>query len=299
VVDVSRDSDWFRRAVGLARDSLGVVSLTELLALGVPRTTVESWVRSGRMIRLHRGVYAIGHDALRREGRWRAALMACGDDAALSHATAVIALELGQSRAWLIDVSVPRGRRARTGIRLHLSRCLPPEDITTIGLLRVTTPTRTLIDVARTHPESYVENVAATAERRGLIDFEQIDLDAPVQLRRILGRGPKLTRAGIERRFLDAVRAACLPEPETNVWVTHGGGEEWQPDFLFRPERVIVEIDDDTHKDTRSFELDRRKDSVRQADGYATPRFTFQRVQHDLPAVVGELTTLLARRNPS
>src|SRR4051794_12192526 len=289
------DSHRFRRAVELARAHLGVVSLAELLGLGIPQTTVRYWARSGRLIQLHRGVYAIGHDALRREGRWRAALLAYGEDAALSHATAVVALELGSPWGRLVDVSVPRARRKRAGVRLHLPRQFAPHDVVEVGLLRVMTPTRTLIDLCRTHPKSYVENVAAVVERRELIDFARIDADAPPVLREILGRGPKLTRARIERRFLDAVRAAGLPEPAANEWVTHGGGEEWQPDFLFRPERVIVELDDDTHKTTKAFELDRRKDSVRQMDGYATPRFTFARIQHDLPAVIRELQTLLAR----
>lgn len=272
-----------------------MMPLDELLALGIPRTTVRSWVRSGRLIRLHRGVYAIGHDALRPEGRWRAALLACGEGSALSHASAVAVLELGRSWARLVDVSVPKERRPRPGIRLHLPRRLPPEDTTTIGLLRVTTPTRTLIDIARTHPAAYVENVAAAAERRGLIDFARIDEDAPPRLRRALGRGAKLTRAKAEVRLLAAIRAAGLPEPETNEWLTHGGGEEWQPDLLYRRKRVIVEIDDDTHKTAKAFEDDRRKDSVRQAEGWATPRFTVGRIERELPAVIGELAALLSR----
>lgn len=255
------------------------------------------WVKSGRLIQLYRGVYAVGHDALRREGRWRAALLAYGEGAALSHATAVVTLELGSSLARMIDVSVPRDRRRRPGIRLHLPRRLPAEDIVQVGLLRVTNPTRTVLDLSRTHPPSYVENVAAAAERRGLLDYARIG-EAPPALRTMLGRGPKLVRATIEAKFLRAVRGTDLPEPETNVWLTHGGGEEWQPDLLFRRERVIVEIDDDSHKTAKAFELDRRKDSVRQIDGYATPRFTLRRIDEDLDGVLAELAALLRRGTP-
>lgn len=297
--DETRDSDHFRRAVELARGRLGVASGDELRSLGIPSSTIPSWLRAGRLIRLYRGVYAVGHDALRQEGRWRAALLAHGEESALSHATAVVVLALGNPWGRLIDVTVPGSRRKRPGVRLHLSRRLDPADVTRLGLLRVTTPTRTLIDITKTHPVPYVEDVAAAAERRNLIDMARIGEGAPPVLCRILGVGPKLTRAKIERRLLDAVRAAGLPEPETNEWLTHGGGEQWSPDFLYRRELVIVELDDDSHKTTKAFELDRRKDSVRQIDGWATPRFTFDRIQHDLGNVIRELATLLARRNAS
>jgi hypothetical protein len=299
VRDVSGDSDRFRRAVGLARTSLGVVSLGELLALDIPETTVRSWVRAGRLIRLHRGVYAVGHDALRREARWRAALLAYGADAVLSHATAAVRLELQSWSGRLIDVTVPRGRRRRPGIRVHQSSHLPAGDVMSSELLRVTSPTRTILDMARSCRPSDVENAAAVAERRGLLDLGRIDAEGTPDLRRMLGRGPKLVRARIERRFLDGLRAAGVAEPEANVWLTHGGGEQWQPDFVFWPQRVIVELDDDSHRTAKAFELDRLKDAVRQVDGWATLRFSLRRVDDDLPRVLAELTAVLARRNRS
>lgn len=255
------------------------------------------WAKSGRLIPLYRGVFAIGHDALRREGRWRAALLAYGDDAALSHVTAVAALELGSSWAWMIDVSVPKDRRRRPGVRVHRSLRLGPGDVVEAGLLRITSPTRTVLDLWRTHAPAYVENVAASAERRGLLDYARIDAEAPLALRTMLGRGPKLVRAKVEAKLLRAIRAAGLPEPETNVWLTHGGGEQWQPDLLFRRERVIVELDDDSHKTAKAFELDRHKDVTRQLHGYATPRFTLKRVDEDLDGVLHALASLLDRQN--
>jgi hypothetical protein len=299
VRNVSGHSDHFRRAVAVARASLGVVTLAQLVAQGIPETTVRSWARAGRLIRLYRGVYAVGHDALRRDGLWLAGLLACGDGAALSHATAAAVHDLRPWFGRLIDVSVPQTRHQHRGIRLHRPRRLEASDVTRVGHLVVTTPTRTVLDLWRTHPRSVVENVAADAERRGLLDFARIDEDAPLALRRMLGRGPKLVRAKLERRFLTALRAAGLPEPEANVWLTHGGGEEWQADFVFWRQRVIVELDDDSHRTAKAFELDRVKDIARQADGYATPRFTLRRVDEDLDAVLRTLATLLAQRNRS
>jgi hypothetical protein len=294
MVDVSRPSDWFRQAVALACRQWGVVTVAQLCSLGVPRTMAESWVRHGRLIRLYRGVYAVGHDVMRNEGRWLAAVLACGEGAALSYAAAAALHGLRASRGGLIDVSVPRDRRAQRGIRLHRSRRLAG-DITTVQGLPVTTPTRTLIDLARVLRPDDLESVAAQAQRRGLIDYARIDAGAPLVLRKLVGRGPVLIRARIERKLRSALIAAGLPEPEMNAWLTHGGGEQWQPDMLFRRQRVIVELDDDSHKTTKAFELDRLKDTVRQADGWLTPRYTLRRVDEDLPGVLANLGSLLTR----
>lgn len=256
-------------------------------------------MRAGRLVRIHRGVYAVGHDALRQEGRWLAAVLACGPGAALSHAAAAAALELRSSSAVLVDVSVTRQLRRQAGIRPHRPRHLGDHELTTVSGIAVTDATRTVIDLARSSAR-FVENVAAAAEHRGLLDYARIDADAPPALRTILGRGPKLTRARCEERLLAALRdAGGLAEPDTNVWLTHGAGEQWQPDLLWRAERVIVELDDDTHRTARAFELDRAKDVARQADGYLTPRFTLRQIDTDLPAVVGQIVRLVSSRQPA
>src|SRR5262249_10662953 len=144
-----------------------------------------------------------------------------------------------------------------------------------------TTPTRTVIDMARDLSLDRLETLVASAERRGLLDHDRLATARSSKLATILGRGAKLTRSRDEALLLVALRAAVLPEPEMNAWVTHGGGEEWQADVLFRGQRVIVEIDDDGHRTRHAFELDRRKDAVRQADGYRTLRFTRRQIRED------------------
>jgi predicted transcriptional regulator of viral defense system len=92
----------------------------DLSEVGLRNRGIADWVRAGRLHRLHRGVYAVGHDRLRREGRWLAAVMACGPGAALSHRDAAAVWELRQSNPAYIDVIVPsqNGRR-RPGIRVR------------------------------------------------------------------------------------------------------------------------------------------------------------------------------------
>ena len=97
----------------LAGRQWGVVTRGQLIRLGFSANGIAGCVRTGRLIRLHRGVYAVGHDRLRLQGRWMAAVMACGPGAALSHRDAAVMWDLRQSSTAVIDVTVPsqNGRR--------------------------------------------------------------------------------------------------------------------------------------------------------------------------------------------
>lgn len=297
---VDGDYSPWRRAVERARGRWGVVTYWELRALGGGHSTVRDWLASGRLIRLHRGVYVVGHDRLQREGFWLAAQLACGPGAALSYAAAAAALDLRPSSAQLIDVSATTALRRKPGIRLHRPRTLDG-DVVELRGIRVTSPTRTIIDMAAALPLAALETLGGRAERRGLIDHGRLAQARSRKLRAMFddpSRPPQVVRSKHEGRLLRAVRAAALPEPECNAWMTHGGGEEWQADMLFRRERVIVEVDDPGHRTRREFELDRLKDAVRQADGYLTPRFTHRQIDESLSVVIARLARLLQRADP-
>lgn len=280
----------------MARRSWGVVSAAGLAAAGIPPTTVRSWVRRGRLLPLHRGVYAVGHDALRPEGHLLAAVLACGPGAALSHASAASHLDLRGSWARLIDVSALAGRRGHRGIRLHRPRRFAPGDVVEHHGIPTTSATRTIIDMAPGLAMGPLESLVANAERRGMLDHGRLGQARSRKLATIVGRGVQATRSRDEARFLDALRAAGLGGFEANVWMTHGGGEEWQADVLFARERVIVEIDDDSHRTRKAFELDRHKDAVRQASGFATLRFTRRQLREDPRGAVALVARLLAGR---
>jgi predicted transcriptional regulator of viral defense system len=134
----------------LAERQWGVITRAQLVATGLGDRGIAAWVRSGRVRRLHRGVYAFGHDRLRREGLWFAAVTACGPGAALSHRSAAQIWEVRQSDSALIDVTVPsqNGRIRRKGIRIHRSGRLAPDEVTSRDGIPVTTVARTLLDLA-------------------------------------------------------------------------------------------------------------------------------------------------------
>jgi hypothetical protein len=160
----------------LARRQWGVVTRDQLRAAGLGDTGVRDWVRDGRLHRLHRGVYAYGHDRLKVEGHWLAAVLACGPGAVLSHRSAGRLWEVRQNNAALIDVTVPsrNGRIRRAGIRVHRSRRLGAEEITERDGIPVTTLARTLLDLADViHPQG-LKRAITEAEYRGRFDLTSL-----------------------------------------------------------------------------------------------------------------------------
>jgi predicted transcriptional regulator of viral defense system len=95
----------------LAERQHGIVSLQQLSEFGLLPSAVRERVRSGRLHRVHRGVYAVGHAALTGRGRWMAAVLACGDGAVLSHRSAAVLWGLREGSGTRIDVTAAR----RTG----------------------------------------------------------------------------------------------------------------------------------------------------------------------------------------
>src|SRR3954447_11851510 len=110
----------------------GVVSRPQLRELGLSDDAIDRRADAGRLHRLHRGVYAVGHTALTTRGHWMAAVLAAGPGAALSHASAAALWDLRRSGATVVDVSVPgrAGRMKRPGLRIHRPRTLRPTEVT-------------------------------------------------------------------------------------------------------------------------------------------------------------------------
>jgi hypothetical protein len=209
----------------LASRQHGVVSLAQLAGAGVSRSTIVRRTRKGVLHRIHRGVYAIGHTGLSDEGRWMAAVLACGESAVLSHRSAG-ALWTIVPPPRVIEVMVPgtAGREPRDGIRVRRSLTLLPSQTTRRAGIPVTKPARTLDDLKRTVPPDQF----AAALRRA----EFLRLPTGPQLE------PDHTRSELESRFLALCRRHRLPKPEVNVPVG-----PFLVDFLWRARRLVVEVD--------------------------------------------------------
>ena len=164
--------DRERRFLVLAERQHGVLALHQLRALGLSAPGVRRRVARGRLHRVHRGVYALGRADLPAEGRWMAAVLACGEGALLSHWSAVVLRELLRGGGARIDVTVA-GRRcvSRPGLRVHRPRCLDDADRGVVRGIPCTSVPRTLLDLAQIASPRTLERACDQAEVLGVLDM--------------------------------------------------------------------------------------------------------------------------------
>jgi very-short-patch-repair endonuclease len=288
----------------LAARQWGVVSIEQLRSLGFGRSGVTRRVQAGRLHRLYRGVYAVGHAHLGREGRRLAAVLACGQGAVLSHRSAASHWGLLDTSSGRIDVIARRGRGGAPGIRLHSSRSLLARDTTTHEGIPITAVARTLLDLAATVRADRLERALAQAEHLRLYDHRAI-VDVTRRAtghrgRAILARAtagePKWTRSEMEARFLKLVRDAGLPEPKVNAFLAASDHPRLEVDFHWPVHRLVVETDGwGTHRARSAFKRDRRKDAALTADGWRVVRFSYDDVAYDGATVVRRLRAAATR----
>ena len=276
----------------LAGRQFGVVSFGQLIELGMSRAALARRARAGRLHRVHRGVYAVGHPRLVREGRRLAAVFACGEGAVLSHVSAAAHWDLLSTSAGLIDVTATRGRHGGPGIRLHRTRSLDARDTTSHQGIPITTVPRTLLDLAGTTPPHRLERAIAQAQLMDRYDHAAITAlvarsnghrGTGVLARAMAKPDPKWTRSDLEARFLTLVRDAGLPEPHVNFSLAAPDHPRLEVDFCWPAHRVIAETDGwQTHRTRAAFQADRARDAALHADGWRVLRFTY----HDPPATI-------------
>lgn len=292
-----------QRIVALACIQHGVVDHAQARRAGLDDDAIGRRVRSGRLHRVHRGVLAVGTPPRTVESRRAAALLAAGEQALLSHDDAGVLWGLvgARPRASTVEVTVPRERQPRRpGIRAHRTSSLHEEERRRVGGLAVTSPARTLVDLAARLDEVRLEATVADARRRGVL--------RDAELRRVLERagrrrgvgivrrmlaiegGPAFTRSGAERLLVPALRGVGAPPFETNALLL---GHE--VDVLWRAERVVVEVDAyGTHGDPLAFEVDRARDGRLLACGYRVHRVTWRRLAADAEATARSVLAVLA-----
>jgi very-short-patch-repair endonuclease len=264
-------------------------------------------VRAGRLHRLHRGVYAVGHTVLTREGRWLAAVLACGDGAVLSHRSAAAHWGLLTNHSTRTDVTTLRRRTGNATIRLHRSRFLDARDTTTHQGIAITSVARTLLDLAATVRPDRLERALAQAEHLELYDQRTIE-DVLARAnghrgRRALAEAtaqePKITRSDWEIRLLKLIRAAALPEPLVNLALTASDHPAIEVDFCWPSHRLVVEADGwASHRTRAAFEADRRRDAALQADGWRVVRFTWRTPDATIARRLRALLTAAGTRPP-
>ncbi len=297
------------RLARLAISQHGVIRLEQLVGLGLSATAVRDRVAADGLHRVHHGVYAtVPVQLLSREGRYMAAVLACGPGAALSHRSAGALLELVRTSAATFDVTVPtRNGRRRPGIRVHRASALAPADVALVDRVPCTAVARTLLDLAETLDRRALERAIDQAVILELFNLaalrDQIERNrtrpAAARLQSALAQhvpGSTPTWNEFEERFLALSRGAGLPDPEVQQWLDLGDGEPpIRPDFLWRPQRLIVETDGyQTHGTRTSFESDRRRDQRTIAAGWHTIRVTWRQIEREPQRLASLLLTVVA-----
>ena len=291
-----------RLVAALAAEQHGVVSRAQLVGVGLGRRAIEHRISRGLLHPVHRGVYAVGHTRLPREGFWLAAVLAAGPGAFLGLRSAAALWGIRGTRRSAIEVIGPRLCR-RAGIdarRVALAR----DEVTVERGIPVTTPARTLLDLAQVLAPPQLE--------RAVHEAEYLRLTSPLSLEALLARhkgrrgtaalgaivdrkriGAHRTRTDFEAAFLAFLDDHDLPRPQrTNVYVA---GHE--VDAVWPDEQLIVELDSrQAHATTRAFEEDREKDRHLQIHGYRIARITYRQLQSDQGTIAAQLRALLAGR---
>jgi hypothetical protein len=291
--------------VAFARTRHGLVTTRQLAAFGLGAAAVARRAREGRLFRHYRGIYSVGRPDLTPAGRRMAAVLACGPAALLSHRSAAAQHGLLEDHRERPDVTVKgRARRPRRGIRVHSSTTLMPADISTVEGIPCTSVARTLVDLGDCEPKRLVERAVDQAEVLGLFDLIAIELAlvragprrGPGILRTVLGDliEPTLTDRELEELFLALMRAAGLPQPAVNDWIT-GDGWAYKADFLWHAERLVVETDSRTfHTSRQAFEHDRLRDQRLTLAGFTVVRFTWRQIVREPQSVAATANALLA-----
>ncbi len=232
-----------------------------------------------------------------RYGRWVAAVLACGLGACLSHLAAAALWGIrGGSR---VEVTVPRGRKARPGIQLHYAD-LPADEVTVLHGIPVTSIARTLLDVSALVQRHELRGAMRQAEQLRLTD--PLGLGALIEryprkpgipaLRAIVEeaqRGLGIVRSEFEERFQTFLLNAGLPSPKTNVRI-----EDTEVDCAWPDQHLIVELDGrQTHDTQHAFEEDRARDRRLGVAGWRIVRITWRQLTEHPEELEADLRRLL------
>lgn len=299
-----------REIGGLAKRQWGVVSRGQLIGLGLGEDAIDSRLRSGRLWRVHRGVYGVGNDLIPREGRWFAAVLAVGAGAVLSHRSAAELWGVWRpSSGGPVHVSAPESTRSPPGLRRHYLR-LTADETTQRRRIPVTRLARTLFDIASETSEEGLEAAIREAEYRHrfrLGELEVLRNRHPGQrgARTIkaclarLGRGPRgRVRSRMETKFARLLADTDLPKPRLNALLDLDDcGRPVEADCVWSERLLVVELDGaEAHRTRVAFETDRERDRRLQVAGWKVIHVTWRQLEEPGP-LLADLRNFLARPN--
>lgn len=295
------------RVAAIARDQHGQVSIRQLRAAGLSDNAVSRRVRRGHLHRRHRGVYSVGHDGLTLQARFIAAVLAC-DGSVLSHHSAAAHLGLlrWEERDPEVTVSMSRPRRV-DGVRVHRARSLERRDIIRHDGIWVTSPARTILDLAADKPRKALRRMIRQAQVEHRVNVRQLlEMLARANGHRGVGAlrdaaadGATPTSSELEDVVLDLVLQVTSERPEINVPLRLDG-ERIVPDFLWRRQMLVIEADGRRYHDNAIARTnDARRQAILEAHGLYVLRITWAQAVRNPEQTRSRIAAALARRLPA
>ena len=297
--------------VALAQAAGGIVHRADLRAAGISRHVQSRMVRDGTIRPVTSSVFALGPQALKWHQQLCVAVAHAGPAAVASHASACALWAFPRVGAGLLEITVARGARVpvKPFGRLHRSRDLGPDQVGEIDGLPVTSPGRTLFDMAARLGPVVLDECVQDLARRGLVTLDGLAADLASRRRSgltgvtrmadLLGAVTLLPGADswLEARFLRLVADHGLPDPETQVWF-EVDGHRYRVDALWRRARLIVELKGyGTHATRKELTKDAEREARLSSLGYEILSFTHDQVVGDPRFVVAQVgRRVLVRR---
>jgi very-short-patch-repair endonuclease len=286
------------RVAQRAAEEWGALSTSELRACGLSDNAIFVRVANGRLHPKYRGVYAVGHANLPLNGRLLAAVKACGPGAVLSHFSAAALFGFLEWDDRHPEVTVPgSGTRVHPGIRVHRSRALAREDVVRHESIPVTSPARTLLDLASSMPDRGLRRAVRQAQSLRRVSIrelvELLDRFGPrrgsKKLARVIATGPAPTRSDLEDIVLDLMLSGGITHPEVNRPLVLDG-HRVVPDFRWPAQRLVVEADSATWHDNKlAREDDAERQALLEAHGERVIRVTWRQAVTQRPQTLARL----------
>ncbi|MGN6274934.1 MAG: DUF559 domain-containing protein [Solirubrobacterales bacterium] len=304
-----KNTDLRAAVAHLAARQHGVVSRAQLRGLGMSDDVMKGEIVAARLHRIFRGNYALGHPNVNKQGRLRAATLACGAGTVISHRSAAALLGLIDKGPVVIDVIAPgeRGRRI-DGVRFHRVRPPRPDEVGTVSGIPCTSPARTLVDLAGVSGAWTLRSAFERAAQRRELDISAIEAAADPGRRGVrslltlvnewrsaapIAEKGRL-KSPLEAKVLPLLVRRNLPTPLLNAPVAIENGRI-EVDFLWPDHRLVVEADSrDFHSTHLAFERDRRRDRELLRAGYATLRVTHRQAEKEADAVADAIASRLS-----
>jgi hypothetical protein len=289
----------------LAKRQHGVVARAQLLDLGLSRRAIGGRIERGLLSEVFLGVYVFGARRITRKGRWMAAVLAAGDRALLSHRSAGRLWRLLPPAAEHVEVTCLPGRVVRRKGIVSRQSAVRGDEWLVRDAIPVTSPFRTIFDLAAVAPMRELERAFHEAEAREVTDRVSL----PILLERYPGRrGTKNLRALLEARGPVGITRNDFEEAFVALVDQHGRrrprmnaplamrGRFFEIDALWERERVAVELDSrGIHGTHKKFESDRLRDRILLAEGWRTMRVTWRQLQEEPHEMAEDLKQALGQ----